>query len=321
METVCVHPGDIVESLVFGTYSTFQRLSNCFRRCRASKRNFIVAAVCVVYLFFVVSQVGHSSSPHQGRRTDNKHPFKRTRGLYTLGLGDATDLPIGSDGGNQAPSPVPTRSNVVYITLRSKRLKPAIIRGTVRSKLRRKTRLIKPSNNDALAPFTRNKGGDSERDAAVEWRRRRTTDGNISRKEIRNVRGSVRDVNSLQTDPNRVSSIRIYSEKAPPWFSREDIRAMRALADGDVSRVDEVSVRGSVPFLLLETATDVSLNARAPDGRHGDVNVCRGVCGVIKRPVDTSEVFAFHLDRVLGLNRSLPAVSRRFSYLQGMPSC
>ncbi|KFP27349.1 Protein FAM198A, partial [Colius striatus] len=54
---------------------------------------------------------------------------------------------------------------------------------------------------------------------------------------------------------------------------------------------------------------------------------CRaGRCGLIKRPGDLYEVLAFHLDRVLGLNRSLPAVARRFtshllpySYTDGSP--
>lgn len=38
----------------------------------------------------------------------------------------------------------------------------------------------------------------------------------------------------------------------------------------------------------------------------------QGQCSLIKRTDDWFEVFAFHLDRVLGLNRSLPAVLRTF---------
>lgn len=38
----------------------------------------------------------------------------------------------------------------------------------------------------------------------------------------------------------------------------------------------------------------------------------QGHCALIKRTDDWFEVFAFHLDRVLGLNRSLPAVLRTF---------
>ncbi|KAF7657725.1 hypothetical protein LDENG_00022950, partial [Lucifuga dentata] len=52
----------------------------------------------------------------------------------------------------------------------------------------------------------------------------------------------------------------------------------------------------------------------------------QGRCSLIKRPEDWFEVFAFHLDRVLGLNRSLPAVLRTFHsevlpyrYISGTP--
>lgn len=38
----------------------------------------------------------------------------------------------------------------------------------------------------------------------------------------------------------------------------------------------------------------------------------QGRCALIKRTEDWFEVFAFHLDRVLGLNRSLPVVLRNF---------
>uniref|UniRef100_A0A8U8AYM3 Uncharacterized protein n=1 Tax=Geospiza parvula TaxID=87175 RepID=A0A8U8AYM3_GEOPR len=67
----------------------------------------------------------------------------------------------------------------------------------------------------------------------------------------------------------------------------------------------------------------VSLRAAGDDAKgdvKGDVlpaspeGDCQdGRCGLIKRPGDLYEVLAFHLDRVLGLNRSLPAVARRFS--------
>ncbi|KAJ0065797.1 hypothetical protein NL108_000012, partial [Boleophthalmus pectinirostris] len=52
----------------------------------------------------------------------------------------------------------------------------------------------------------------------------------------------------------------------------------------------------------------------------------RGQCSLVKRTEDWFEVFAFHLDRVLGLNRSLPAVLRSFHseilpyrYIRGGP--
>lgn len=52
----------------------------------------------------------------------------------------------------------------------------------------------------------------------------------------------------------------------------------------------------------------------------------QGCCALVKRTDDWIEVFAFHLDRVLGLNRSLPAVLRTFHshvlpnrYINGTP--
>lgn len=54
---------------------------------------------------------------------------------------------------------------------------------------------------------------------------------------------------------------------------------------------------------------------RAAGRRHpeGLAERCQqGHCSLIKRTDDWFEVLAFHLDRVLGLNRSLPAVLRTF---------
>lgn len=52
----------------------------------------------------------------------------------------------------------------------------------------------------------------------------------------------------------------------------------------------------------------------------------QGRCSLVKRADDWFEVFAFHLDRVLGLNRSLPAILRSFHsdvlpnrYISGTP--
>lgn len=63
--------------------------------------------------------------------------------------------------------------------------------------------------------------------------------------------------------------------------------------------------------------------------RHADSHSERcqqGYCSLIKRTDDWFEVFAFHLDRVLGLNRSLPMVLRTFRsdilpyrYISGIP--
>lgn len=286
----------------------FLRLTSSFRRCPLSKRSLIIASVCVVYLFLVVSQVGYSQQ-HRGRRTD-QDKYRHTRGLYNLDVGDA--LPDSADLQTGASYVAPTRFNVVYITLKSKRLKPANIRGTVRPKLRRKLRRSK----SAGSAFTQSKLGTLERDAAQIRHNftRRTSWG-----ETRDVDYKSLDIiHNSHTDGQKdshISAIRIYSQRAPPWFSPQDVRAMRFLADARVLRIREVFPGDSPSLLIFEGETSVSGTNQKHSKRS---NVCGGQCGVINSPVDTTEVFAFHLDRVLGLNRTLPAVSRKFSVLHGM---
>lgn len=286
------------------------RLAGGFRRCPLSKRSLIIASACVVYLFLVVSQVGHSQQ-HRGRRTD-KDKYRHTRGLDHLDTGDALQDPAGLQTG--ANSAVPTRSNVVYITLRSKRLKPANIRGTIRPKLRRKVRRSKSANS----AFTQDKLGTLEQDAGHVRHNftRRTSWGQTRDVDYRSLDIIHKSHTDSQPD-SHISSIRIYSQKAPPWLSPRDVSAMRFLADAKVLRIKEVSRGGSPPLLMFEGEAGVS----PTDHKHTKrSSVCGGQCGVISSPVDTTEVFAFHLDRVLGLNRTLPAVSRSFSVLHGMSS-
>ncbi len=282
------------------------KLNICFRRCPLSKRSLIIASVCAIYLFFVVSQVGYSQQ-HRDRRTD-KDKYRHTRGLYNLDIGDA--LPVDSQTG--ASFVVPTRSNVVYITLRSKRLKPANIRGTVKPKLRRKVRRTK----SASSAFTQNKLGTLEKDASQIKRNfaRKTSKGETREVDYKSLDIIHESHKDAQTD-SHISSIRIYSQRAPPWFSPQDVKAMRFLADAKVLRIKEVSHGDSPSLLIFEGETSGSVTNQ----KHTRVsNVCGGQCGVINSPMDTTEVFAFHLDRVLGLNRTFPAVSRKFSFLHGM---
>lgn len=285
----------------------FLKLTGSFRRFPLSRRSLIIASVCVVYLFFVVSQVGYTQQ-HRDRRTD-KDKYRHARGLYNLDFGDAP--PDSADLQTGANFVVPTRSNVVYITLKSKRQKPANIRGTIRPKLRRKVRRSKSASSD----FTQNKLGTLERDADQ-------TKRNFARKTSRGEPGDV-DYKTLDIIPqshtdahtdSHVSSIRIYSQRAPPWLSPQDVKAMRFLADAKVLRMKEVSHGDSPSLLIFEGESGGS----ATNQKHSKLsNACGGQCGVISSPVDTTEVFAFHLDRVLGLNRTLPAVSRKFGFLHG----
>ncbi|KAI3351452.1 hypothetical protein L3Q82_020313 [Scortum barcoo] len=283
------------------------RLTSSFRRCPLSKRTLIIASICAVYLVFVVSQVGYSQQ-HRDRQTE-RDKYRHTRGLDHLDVSDAA----AETGASFA---LPTRSNVVYITLKSKRLKPSNIRGTIRPKLRTKVRRNKPAN----PAFTQNKLGTLERDAG---RSKRNVASKTSPRESRDI-----DYKSLDVIPkshadahadSRISSIRIYSQRAPPWFSSQDVRAMRFLADAKVLLIKKVSRGDSPPLLIFEGETSVSVSQQKHAARVD--SVCGGQCGVISSPVDTTEVFAFHLDRVLGLNRTLPAVSRTFSLLHDGQPC
>uniref|UniRef100_A0A3B5MTW5 Uncharacterized protein n=1 Tax=Xiphophorus couchianus TaxID=32473 RepID=A0A3B5MTW5_9TELE len=86
------------------------------------------------------------------------------------------------------------------------------------------------------------------------------------------------------------------------WLSRDDIEKMELLAGGEVVSKSRVPAHGQV----LQVALSL------PHGAGHSGRCQRGLCSLVKRPDDWFEVFAFHLDRVLGLNRSLPAVLRTF---------
>ncbi|NXB30343.1 F198A protein, partial [Eulacestoma nigropectus] len=100
----------------------------------------------------------------------------------------------------------------------------------------------------------------------------------------------------------------------PPWLSADDLQKMRLLSCGQVVSKTRVPAHGQIMRVGLRAVGDAKGDAKgnvSPAGPEGD---CQdGRCGLIKRPGDLYEVLAFHLDRVLGLNRSLPAVARRFT--------
>lgn len=274
----------------------FSEATSRFWRTPLSKRSLIIASLCALYMFFAL--FGYS------QHYQDKDKRQHIRGLYPLD----NARPDTADSHISARFVLPTRPNVVYITLKSKRLKPANIRGTIRPKLRRKVRRTRPTRS----PFTQNKFGTLGRDAGENGRSvaQETFLGETLDLDYNTLNG----VFGSRFDPgsdSRVSSIRIYSPNAPPWFSAGDVKAMRFLADAKVVRVKKMP-EGHFPSLLIFENEAL--------GKHKlfeESNLCRGQCGGIGGPVDNTMVFAFHLDRVLGLNRTLPAVSRKFGFLYG----
>ncbi|NWT77464.1 F198A protein, partial [Lanius ludovicianus] len=96
----------------------------------------------------------------------------------------------------------------------------------------------------------------------------------------------------------------------PPWLSDDDLQKMRLLSSGQVVSKTRIPAHGQILRVGLRAMGDAKgdVTPASPEGDCQD-----GSCGLIKRPEDLYEVLAFHLDRVLGLNRSLPAVARRFT--------
>lgn len=279
-----------------GLRFSFSKATSRFWRRILSKRSLILASICALYLCFVL--FGYSQQ-YQDKAADEAER-RPTRGLYAPGNA-RPDAPHSHTG---AQNVLPTRNNVVYITLKSRRLKPANIRGTIRPKLRRKARRTPLTQS----PFTQNKFGTSGRNAGQSGRYvpQETLLGETMSADSKSL--------NVDRDPrpdSRVSSIRIYSEKAPPWFSPEDVRAMRFLADATVVRMRTMPHGDFSSLLIFESGAGGTHRLLEGSG------ACGGQCGVVGSPADNTEVFAFHLDRVLALNRTLPAVSRRFSSLYG----
>ncbi|XP_014390419.1 PREDICTED: protein FAM198A [Myotis brandtii] len=84
----------------------------------------------------------------------------------------------------------------------------------------------------------------------------------------------------------------------PPWFTEHDVQILRLLAQGEV--VGKARVPGHGQVLQIGLSAEGAL----PDASPGLSGLCsQGLCGLIKRPGDLSEVLSFHVDRVLGLYR------------------
>uniref|UniRef100_UPI00398F06D9 Golgi-associated kinase 1B n=1 Tax=Pristiophorus japonicus TaxID=55135 RepID=UPI00398F06D9 len=276
-----------------------------------TKRNLLIATACLVYASFVVMQGDVLSQ-------------ERLLGYEDRREGAPARLLPSSLRAGESEQADPTFSpNVVYITLRSKRRKPVNIRGTVRPKIRKqrsakRTRAVQESDASLLD----SQGSEPGPLLMVGWpgdQRLRAADSTAVSTHARG-----------QVNPNWTSSqsewkasaggsnIRMYSQSAPPWLSPGDIAAMRFLADASIARLQRLPRPPRRPLLVFE-GVGSDRNSRAPSDLSPGPG-CRQRCGVLKKAVDVSEVFAFHLDRILGLNRSLPAVVKRIHIVKdGLP--
>nr|XP_015856945.2 Golgi-associated kinase 1A isoform X2 [Peromyscus maniculatus bairdii]XP_042137898.1 Golgi-associated kinase 1A isoform X2 [Peromyscus maniculatus bairdii] len=96
--------------------------------------------------------------------------------------------------------------------------------------------------------------------------------------------------------------------QVPPWFTEHDVQTLWLLAHGEVVGKARVPAHGQV--LQVGLSADGALQDMSPLRLS---QLCsQGLCGLVKRPSDLHEVLSFHVDRVLGLQRSLPAVARSF---------
>ncbi|NWV23678.1 F198B protein, partial [Origma solitaria] len=295
------------------------RLWTC-RRPR-TRRNILVGTACVIYLGFLVSQVGHVLPQHKGghQKISSRSlqdaaqtPFLGIPLDGTLSPPNFQEPQLGSNGTLLPP-------NVVYITLRSKRSKPANIRGTVKPKRRKKN--ATPLSYGQHFPKATFMGWEEAfaRQPGRATHATGTMGAAIALDEHRHKGMAIRErghqrpvrifgVPQAQLQPEE-SNIRIYSESSPSWLSKDDILNMRMLADSPIESIQEVPSHKAVLVVF----------ARGPRTMGTACN--QGHCGIVKRPLDMSEVFAFHLDRILGLNRSLPSVSRRSEFFQGGQAC
>uniref|UniRef100_G1MSF3 Golgi associated kinase 1B n=1 Tax=Meleagris gallopavo TaxID=9103 RepID=G1MSF3_MELGA len=287
------------------------RLWTC-RRLR-TRRNLLLGTACVIYLGFLVSQVGHVLPQHKGGyETISSRSLQDAVQASFPGIPlDSTLSPSSFQEPNLDGNGTLVPPNVVYITLRSKRSKPANIRGTVKPKSRKKHAVpLSYGQHFPKAAFTGQKeiffqqpGRDIHAVGAI---------GAATALEAKKHQLDIlqhKEMAVRERGHQRPGGISGRIKSSPSWLSKEDILSMRMLADSRIESIQELPSHKAV-LVVFERGPGTTGTACS-----------QGHCGIIKRPLDMSEVFAFHLDRILGLNRSLPSVSRKSEFFQAGQAC
>ncbi|CAH1254236.1 FAM198A [Branchiostoma lanceolatum] len=101
----------------------------------------------------------------------------------------------------------------------------------------------------------------------------------------------------------------IQQSRSPKWFSKADIDKMVHLATWNISHLETIPHHPSVDKIVFDKHGNFKTQPITKD----HLAVCTDQCAVLKSYRDMFEVVAYHLDRVLGLNRTLPAVARAFT--------
>ncbi|XP_077156123.1 Golgi-associated kinase 1B isoform X2 [Paroedura picta] len=244
-------------------------------RCPRTRRNLILGIAFVIYLGFLVSQVGHVLPQHRAGS-----PKANSKNLQDAVQTPFIEIPL--DGTLSPPdlqrplmetNDTAALPNVVYITLRSKHSKPANIQGTVKPKQRKKDTVpFLYGNNNPLvftvqekhlvheSPHgTRNSIGLKREVVQNKARQRQKKD---KEKEIlpnvKRYRQSMKIPRDGNVQPNtQESNIRMYSEKPPFWLSKEDILHMHVLADSKIDTVKEAPSQHGV-LLIFERMSVVN---------------------------------------------------------------
>ncbi|KAI2655564.1 Golgi-associated kinase 1A [Labeo rohita] len=123
------------------------------------------------------------------------------------------------------------------------------------------------------------------------------------------IQESANDWCKMVSDETFIENWNQTKAESLPWLSEDDIKKMALLSRGTVLSKARLPGHGQVLQVGFSEKKDIFV----PGGDNHITRCETGNCALIKRPNDWFEVFSFHLDRVLGLNRSLPAVLRTFN--------